>query len=67
MPHAMCGFTPAGLHDGDFEEVLENNVTIYGLNAVVLATFAGLAAYNPGFVSLRRCGPAALSYDAACT
>jgi hypothetical protein len=43
---------PAGLRNGDFEEVVENNATIYGLNAVVLATFAGLAAYNPGFVSL---------------
>jgi hypothetical protein len=47
-------FNPAGLRNGDFEEVVEKNATIYGFNAVVLATFAGLAAYNPGFVSTAR-------------
>lgn len=31
---------------------MSGNSTIYGINAVVLATAAGLAAYNPGLVRL---------------
>lgn len=40
-----------GLRNKDLEEPVANNSTIYAINAVVLATFAGLAAYNPGLVS----------------
>jgi hypothetical protein len=41
---------PAGVRSGDLEEAVAGNSTIYGINAVVLATAAGLAAYNPGLV-----------------
>lgn len=45
-----------GIRNKDFEEAVANNSTIYAINAVVLASFAGLAAYNPGVVSaLEQC------------
>jgi hypothetical protein len=42
----------AGLRGGDLEGAVANNASIYGLNAVVLATFAGLSAYNPALVGV---------------
>jgi hypothetical protein len=43
----------AGLRSGDLEGAVANNASIYGLNAVVLATFAGLSAYNPALVGVK--------------
>lgn len=48
---ATCCCRAAGLRSGDLEEAVANNSTVYGLNAVVLATFASLSAYNPALVS----------------
>jgi hypothetical protein len=47
----------AGVRSGDLEEPVAGNSTIYGINAVVLATAAGLAAYNPGLVRHDWPGP----------
>jgi hypothetical protein len=45
----------AGVRSGDLEEPVANNSTIYSINAVVLATAAGIAAYNPGLVRPTCC------------
>lgn len=45
----------AGLRNGNFEEAVDNNSSIYALNALALAAFSGLAAFNPSLVSLPNC------------
>jgi hypothetical protein len=52
---AYCCCVCAGVRSGDLEEPVANNSTIYSINAVVLATAAGIAAYNPGLVSSQNC------------
>jgi hypothetical protein len=41
----------AGARSGNIEAPVANNPTVYGINAVVLALAAGLAAANPQLVS----------------
>jgi len=46
----------AGIRDSDFEEPVANNSTIYAINAVALASAAGIAALNPPLVRALHLG-----------
>jgi hypothetical protein len=54
LTHASNCPSSAGIRDGDFEEAVANNSTIYAINAVALASASAIASFNPGLVSTQQ-------------